>query len=199
MVYSLSAFSCFLFSTVFHLLYPVSKNTNDFLQRLDMAGISILIFGSTFGLISYVIPCRPYLFWAIFIITLISCSVSFMLTLMPFMHTVEHKHKKGILFITVGVLNGVCCVLSIIIAQLNSRLDDLYTKQIAKESCFMGFLYIFGALFYITHIPERFYPHKFDIWLNSHTIFHIFVFFAALSLYFTIEKAYELRLQTNCI
>ena len=44
----------------------------------------------------------------------------------------------------------------------------------------MGALYLTGLFFYIKKIPERFWPRKFDIWFNSHTIFHIFVFVAAV-------------------
>lgn len=57
----------------------------------------------------------------------------------------------------------------------------------------MGAIYIAGALCYIVHFPERFFPGKFDIWFNSHSIFHIFVFLAAMSFYFTLEKAFEMR------
>lgn len=44
----------------------------------------------------------------------------------------------------------------------------------------MGILYLTGLFFYIKKIPERYCPKKFDIWFNSHTIFHIFVFIAAV-------------------
>ena len=43
----------------------------------------------------------------------------------------------------------------------------------------MGILYIIGAIMYALRIPERFYPGKFDIWLHSHQIFHVFVLGAA--------------------
>jgi len=50
----------------------------------------------------------------------------------------------------------------------------------------MGVLYLTGAYFYVKKIPEKYHPKKFDIWLNSHTIFHIFVFFAAGEFYLII-------------
>ena len=62
----------------------------------------------------------------------------------------------------------------------------------------MGLIYIFGATLYILHIPERIIPEKLDILLNSHTIFHLCTFLASLSLYFTLEKAYEIRINNVC-
>lgn len=44
----------------------------------------------------------------------------------------------------------------------------------------MGILYLTGLFFFVKKIPESIIPKKFDIWLNSHTIFHIFVFIAAV-------------------
>ena len=35
----------------------------------------------------------------------------------------------------------------------------------------MGLLYILGAITYATRVPERFFPGKFDLWVN---IFHYF-------------------------
>ena len=55
----------------------------------------------------------------------------------------------------------------------------------------MGALYLIGASFYINKIPEKYYPKLFDVWLNSHTIFHCFVFAAALEFYFVVNRAYH--------
>merc|ERR1719348_2123 len=43
----------------------------------------------------------------------------------------------------------------------------------------MGGLYILGAVLYGCRIPERFLPGKFDIWFQSHQIFHVLVIAAA--------------------
>ncbi|KAM3172116.1 hypothetical protein ACTXT7_015221 [Hymenolepis weldensis] len=44
----------------------------------------------------------------------------------------------------------------------------------------MAILYITGALIYACRFPECLYPGKFDIWFQSHQIFHVFVVMAAL-------------------
>ena len=37
----------------------------------------------------------------------------------------------------------------------------------------MAFLYLFGAALYAMRIPERFAPGRFDLWCNSHQLFHV--------------------------
>lgn len=41
-------------------------------------------------------------------------------------------------------------------------------------------IYGFGAIFYITRIPERLVAYKFDIFFHSHQFWHVFVFSASL-------------------
>ena len=62
----------------------------------------------------------------------------------------------------------------------------------------MGSLYLIGLFFYIKKIPESLIPKKFDIWFNSHTIFHIFVFVASIQFYYTLNTLYEIRSTFKC-
>ena len=63
----------------------------------------------------------------------------------------------------------------------------------------VGGLYLIGLAFYATRFPERIWKETFDIWLNSHTIWHIFVFLAALTHFYAICKIYQTRLLTPCL
>lgn len=58
----------------------------------------------------------------------------------------------------------------------------------------MAVLYIGGALIYAFRIPERLRPGKFDIWGQSHQIFHIFVIAAAFVHYHGISAVAVYRL-----
>ncbi len=55
-------------------------------------------------------------------------------------------------------------------------------------------LYLIGALLYAARIPERIFPGKFDIWFQSHQIFHVFVVAAAYVHYHGITKLASYRL-----
>jgi adiponectin receptor len=47
-------------------------------------------------------------------------------------------------------------------------------------------------------VPERYYPGKFDLWGNSHNIWHFFVVAAAIWHYVGALNAYHLRQVTAC-
>ena len=62
----------------------------------------------------------------------------------------------------------------------------------------MGGSYIVGVLIYVSRIPERFRPGKFDLLGNSHNIWHLFVVAAALWHYLGSIDAYHLRGLLEC-
>lgn len=51
---------------------------------------------------------------------------------------------------------------------------------VVKRLLIMGAFYIGGSVIYGSQIPERFWPGKFDIWLQSHSIWHCFVLAGAI-------------------
>ncbi len=57
-----------------------------------------------------------------------------------------------------------------------------------------GALYIIGAYLYAARIPEKWFPGKFDIWFQSHQIFHVFVVAAAFVHYHGISILASYRL-----
>ena len=60
-VYIVSVILCLGFSTVYHIFRPLSKRANDVLYRLDVGGISVLVFGSSFACSYYIYYCYPNL------------------------------------------------------------------------------------------------------------------------------------------
>ena len=82
------------------------------------------------------------------------------------------------LFGVLGLGNGLSLGHAVYIFKVhenNHVFDSIFVGTVV-----MGILYLTGLYFFVKKIPEKFYPKKFDIWLNSHTIFHIFVFLAAI-------------------
>lgn len=57
----------------------------------------------------------------------------------------------------------------------------------------MGSLYLGGAAIYLFKFPERFWPGKFDIWLQSHAIWHCFVLAGAFTHYLGIIEYHNMR------
>jgi adiponectin receptor len=59
-IFLASAIICLGFSAVFHLFSALGKETNNFLNRMDYAGISILIAGSCYPPYFYFLYCEPF-------------------------------------------------------------------------------------------------------------------------------------------
>lgn len=106
-IYIFCVIICLTFSFVFHTFYPISKTVNDVLQRLDMAGISFLIFGTSYSVMYYVFQCREDLYNFYTITGGITCGLSFVINLLPSMHTPQNKALKGLIFLTTGCINFI--------------------------------------------------------------------------------------------
>ncbi|KAL3894923.1 MAG: hypothetical protein SGCHY_004992 [Lobulomycetales sp.] len=55
----------------------------------------------------------------------------------------------------------------------------------------MAALYLAGVAVFVTRVPERFAPGRFDLIGNSHQIWHLFVMLAMFSHYFGVRRAYS--------
>ena len=80
-----AACMCLTMSTTYHLFYVKSELMNKLLSKLDYAGISILICGSTLPIINYSYACGNaigYRKWFLGI-EIVSCVIVFIITLMP--------------------------------------------------------------------------------------------------------------------
>jgi adiponectin receptor len=62
----------------------------------------------------------------------------------------------------------------------------------------MASSYIVGVLIYVSRLPERWFPGRFDLLGNSHNIWHCFVVAAALFHYAGSVNAYHLRALLEC-
>jgi predicted membrane channel-forming protein YqfA (hemolysin III family) len=59
----------------------------------------------------------------------------------------------------------------------------------------MSIFYGIGMFFWISKIPEKYKPGYFDIWGQSHTIWHIFVIIASSSWYFCMMETFYLKIK----
>lgn len=152
-------------STVCHWLYSKSKKCNDFVSRLDYAGIAIMIMGSCYPFICYKFACGSMIFYRrIFLsgITVISIAC-FVACMTPSFMKPKNKGLRGIIFMSLGLMSIVVFVFLYVIDNTTEALP-------ANVGPFAlgGAFYIFGAILYVTDIPERFWPGKFDLWGNGH-------------------------------
>lgn len=105
----------------------------------------------------------------------------FCITMTKVIHTKKYAYLKGPIFAVIGILNGFSMFYSLILGYLKQKVNDLEIGSCHYGILLMGAWYLIGACFYSLRIPEKYCHKKFDVWCNSHSIFHIFVFLGALT------------------
>jgi adiponectin receptor len=199
-IFCLCAFSCLFLSTIFHIFYPMSCKVNRTLQRLDHAGISLLNFGSSFSLFFYFFYCNTFfkLFYSIFIF--VACFSVFFISLLEVIHRPEYTNIKSFMYAALGLTNIVPFIHMAVLSYYAAPHNPYIPFNISFFLIFlMAVIYLVGLAIYTFHIPEKFFPKTFDIWMNSHTIWHVMVFAAAAVHYLNLLIIYETRVAKTCI
>lgn len=184
------AILCLGFSWIFHTVYCHSERVGKFFNKLDYCGIALLTMGSFVPWLYYSFYCRlePKIAYLILIFVLgISCIV---VSLWDKFSQPQYRAVRAGVFIGLG--------LSGIIPAMHYVITDGFYHAINCASlgwlALMALLYISGAIIYAVRIPERLFPGKFDIWFQSHQIFHVFVVAAAFVHYHGITAIANYRL-----
>lgn len=198
-VFVICAAFCLGASAVYHTFYVMSPKIDKFLHRFDMAGINILIFGSVYAVLYYFLYCSPVTKFIYLSGCFIACMTVFLISMGNTIHKPENVKLKGLMFGGLGISNGIP-MFHVLYLGLSAGHDN---DHIPVNSVFfgivlMGAMYLIGLCFYVFRIPERLYPKTFDIWLNSHTIWHLFVFAAAVVHLGNVVTLYRIRKSMPC-
>ena len=199
-IFILTAICCLGMSTTYHLFYPILKRVCKALLKLDHAGISIMNFGSAFVIFYYYFYCDVLLmtFYSVFIG--LNCLVVFGLSMGDTLHRPRNSHWKAVMHLSLA-LSNIIPLTHIVVRALVSNHNPEY---LPFNSCFsvallIIIIYMLGLIIYVTKVPERFFPNKYDICCNSHAIWHCFVFAAAVGHYLNVLMMYQTRLNHVCI
>lgn len=116
LVFLVSAIICLGSSAIFHWFSAHSKNMFEFLNRLDYAGISILIAGSCYPPYYYFFYCEPGIYYFKLLLVFMKMYLTFISTfaIIVFVYSFNnnfnkpHKRKlRGTLFLTLGLSTGI--------------------------------------------------------------------------------------------
>jgi adiponectin receptor len=199
-VFLSTAIFCLLSSTIFHLFNPISLKIFTILHKIDLAGISILNFGSVFAMYYYYFYCMLIPFQIYVSVFFCFCFGVFFISLGDDIHLEKNVHWKSSMYAGLGLINLVPMMHMIVLSFYAGPENDYIPPNICFFLLFlMAALYLGGLAIYSYRFPERFYPKTFDIWLNSHTIWHVFVFLAALTHYINLLYIYESRQALPCV
>ncbi|KAI9117688.1 hypothetical protein K1719_011854 [Acacia pycnantha] len=169
------AMTCLICSSLSHLFACHSKHFNFFFWRLDYTGISIMIVSSFYAPIYYVFFCNPTT--RFFYLTSISLlgALSIIALLSPALSAPHFRSLRTALFIALAFLGVVPASHAAALHWDNPQLFVAFGYELA-----MALLYLTGAAFYISRIPERWKPGSFDIAGHSHQIFMSLLFLELL-------------------
>ena len=199
-IFLTSAIFCLLCSIIYHWFFPMSKTICKILHRLDLAGISILNFGSMIGVYYYFFYCMPTLQFIYCFASFVSCFTVFVISMQEFIHNPKFHKLRSIMYGGLGLSNVIPLTHLIILSMKSAPSND----YIPLNFCFLwlileGVFYLGGLTIFTFRFPERYYPKTFDIWLNSHSIWHVCVFLGAFSHFYSMILLYKTRLQNPCL
>jgi adiponectin receptor len=192
MVFIGSAVFCLSCSSLYHLFNSHSLMVNNMMSRLDYSGTSILIAGSFFPVVYYTFFCYPFYIKLYLGSIGIFSSIVFAVAMLPFFQTSKFRWLRGSVFLALGLIGFVP------LTHFAFLPDLIHFPSTLVYFGLMGASYIIGVLVYVSRVPERFYPGKFDLWGSSHNIWHCFVVLAAVIHFIGSLDALAVREVTFC-
>jgi len=191
-----SAILCLGLSTLFHTVTCHSEHVSKIFSKLDYVGIALLTVGSFVPWIYYGFYCQltPKIVY-LTIISLLGIG-TIITTMMDRFNKPEFRQLRATLFVCLGLF-GLFPTVHLI---LRSGWEMALVEGEVYKLLLMAGLYISGAVLYGLRIPERFLPGKFDLWFQSHQIFHVLVIAAALVHYhgMTNMAVHRLKMAGDC-
>lgn len=186
-IFSLGNLLCMLFSTMFHLFIGHhSVAVHDRLMSLDYFGITCLVVASFVPPCYYVFHCHPQLQLGYLSMIAVLGSIGLF---GPFFDSFVAEHffwkRIGVYLLLVG--SGIFPTIHTIVAfPMNHT-----SLPILRGVGLMFFLYAAGLVIYLSKVPERWFPGRFDLWLHSHQLWHVFVLCSAVVHFFTCTAMYQ--------
>jgi len=190
-----AAIVCFGFSTSFHWFSIYSKELYSFLCRLDYAGITFLIPGSCYPPYFYFYYCEKWIGTLYLLIISTFSFIVFVCTLYPGFHGPRFRKIRGSLFLILGVSTSIPILH---LAFFGKYISGFEAKPYLIFWYIGGIVYVLGGLFFVTRIPEKYIPNKFDYCFYSHNNLHICVLLAFISHFLGALDSFYYRQNNKC-
>ena len=165
-----------------------------YLRKFDLSGICMMICCSATPAIYYSYMCEESWFYGkLFLGQIYVCCFGALYVTMCQGVSKNEKYRKIIAAIAYLVA-GYSCAPALIYATFKLRPEVVHSFSLWPWSV-GGILYAIGAILYALKFPERYFPGIFDIWGNSHQLFHLYVLAAAfLHFYGSLRCIHERQL-----
>lgn len=177
-VFHLSVSTCFLLSTIYHLLSNHSHPIHTLHAHLDHLGIVLVIYGSTIPALHFEFHCHPT-HRNTYIAALTLCAfASAIFTLRPEFRTPHARRLRFLVYATFALAAFLPVAHGLKLwglAELDRRMGLRYIGVMA--ACQGA-----GGVVYAARVPERWWPRRFDLCGASHQLMHVLVLAGAFSL-----------------
>ncbi|KAK2724327.1 adiponectin receptor protein-like isoform X2 [Artemia franciscana] len=184
---------CLGLSAAFHTFLCHSEKAGRLFSKLDYCGISLLITGSFVPWLYYSFYCNFYQKIVYLSVVLVLGLTTVIVSLWPRFGEPKFRFLRAGNFLAFG--------LSGLVPAFHYAFSNSWALAVSQAGMqwliLMGSLYVIGTMFYALRIPERFWPGKFDIWFQSHQIFHCFVVAAAFVHYHGITEMVQYRVSVG--
>jgi len=181
-IYSLLASVCF------HMFGCVSQGVSERLLIIDFSGIGIYLELSSFALAYYLFYCDTsvLIFWETVIGILFPVMAS-----IPFLSVMHRRRtlRSGI-FMMAGLIPTYLYLHYIFLHGTGNQIAKSYLYHLIVALIQLAF----AVFFFLSRIPERFWPGKFDYFLMSHSSWHLLTAMSYMTLRSGANELRDMRL-----
>lgn len=174
-LFFLGGFTCLMMSSTFHCFKCHSLPVAVLGNKLDYLGIVALVVTSMVSILFYGFHDNNLYFYVFSGLTIMFGLACTIVSLSDKFRSRDWRPYRAALFVAFGlsalfpVIAGIC----------HYGFKVTWTRIQLKWVFLEGVFYILGALLYGVRFPERVAPGTFDIWGQSHQLFHVLVVIAA--------------------
>ena len=151
--------------------------------------------GSNAPVMYYSFYCEPVQWYGALYQVIVSCacSIAFIVTLMPHFEHPSLRKVRGGMFVGIGVGSAFSFVHLIFFS------DPLHMLEFRPFFFILGgAFYVGGAGIFVSRVPERFFPGRFDLVGQSHNIWHAMVLAGALCHFYGSLQCFHYRRMVPC-
>ncbi|KAK7194046.1 adiponectin receptor protein 1 [Novymonas esmeraldas] len=175
-------------SSVYHTLSAHHcEQVHNLALAIDYFGITSMIVGSFYPPVFYLFSCSAVVRAAYLVAVTLVGALGLIGPFFTFFNTQEFYWPRMVLYSSLASIGVLPTVHMFFGLPTNEQTLPLY-----KGMFLMLVIYCGGMIIYIYQVPERWYPGRFDVWLHSHQLWHVFVLSAAVVHYFTCIGTFQM-------
>lgn len=111
-----SAIFCLGSSTIFHWFSPKSPRVYKILNRIDLASITWMIWGSSNSLIFYSFYCQKGWFFFYALTLTLACTIVFTLSMQDWIYKNSFRRFRGNMYVLLGLFSGVSVFHTVVVS-----------------------------------------------------------------------------------